>query len=55
MLYKDTFNKKSNQKNVSIIQDSNLLTKIIQYAAPDKIAVYNFALICLSIFVNTGN
>ncbi len=52
MLYKDACNEKSNQKNLGTIQCSNLCTEIIEYTAPDEIAVCNLASINLSKFVD---
>ena len=54
MLYKDAVNKKSNQKNLGTIQSSNLCTEIMEYTAPDEVAVCNLASIALPKFVNTG-
>jgi ribonucleoside-diphosphate reductase alpha subunit len=51
MLFKDSCNRKSNQQNLGTIKSSNLCTEIIQYTAPDEIAVCNLASICLSKFV----
>ena len=51
MLYKDAANRKSNQKNLGVIQCSNLCTEIIEYTAPDEVAVCNLASICLPRFV----
>ncbi|WUR02853.1 ribonucleoside-diphosphate reductase large subunit (RIR1) [Vairimorpha necatrix] len=51
MLYKDTINKMSNQKNIGTIRCSNLCTEIIQYTSPDEVAVCNLASICLPKFV----
>lgn len=51
MLYKDAANKKSNQKNLGVIKSSNLCTEIIEYSAPDEIAVCNLASLSLSKFV----
>ena len=50
--YKDACNKKSNQKNRGTIRSSNLCTEIIEYTAPDEIAVCNLASISLPSFVN---
>ncbi|MBL0237313.1 MAG: ribonucleoside-diphosphate reductase subunit alpha [Saprospiraceae bacterium] len=52
ILYKDAANKKSNQKNLGTIRSSNLCTEIIEYTAPDEVAVCNLASISLSKFVN---
>lgn len=48
MLFKDHCNKKSNQKNLGTIKCSNLCTEIVEYTAPDEIAVCNLASISLS-------
>ncbi|MCU0318351.1 MAG: ribonucleoside-diphosphate reductase subunit alpha [Amoebophilaceae bacterium] len=47
MLYKDAANRKSNQKNLGTIKSSNLCTEIIEYTAPDEVAVCNLASIAL--------
>jgi len=54
MLYKDAANQKSNQKNLGTIKQSNLCTEIIEYTAPDEVAVCNLASIALPKFVNEG-
>ncbi|HZY80993.1 MAG TPA: ribonucleoside-diphosphate reductase subunit alpha [Cyclobacteriaceae bacterium] len=51
ILYKDHANKKSNQKNLGTIKSSNLCTEIIEYTAPDEVAVCNLASIALPKFV----
>ncbi|MEQ9426197.1 MAG: ribonucleoside-diphosphate reductase subunit alpha [Cyclobacteriaceae bacterium] len=51
MLYKDACNKKSNQKNLGTIKSSNLCTEIVEYTAPDEVAVCNLASIALPKFV----
>jgi ribonucleoside-diphosphate reductase alpha chain len=51
MLYKDSANKKSNQQNLGTIKSSNLCTEIMEYTAPDEIAVCNLASIALPKFV----
>jgi len=51
MLYKDACNAKSNQKHLGTIKSSNLCTEIVEYTAPDEIAVCNLASICLPKFV----
>jgi hypothetical protein len=48
MLFKDHCNNKSNQKNLGTIKCSNLCTEIVEYTAPDEIAVCNLASISLS-------
>jgi len=52
MLYKDACNRKSNQKNLGTIRSSNLCCEIIEYSAPDEVAVCNLASIALPKFVN---
>ena len=52
MLYKDSVNTKSNQKNLGTIKSSNLCCEIMEYTSPDEIAVCNLASINLSKFVN---
>ncbi|KAK6347578.1 ribonucleotide-diphosphate reductase subunit rnr1 [Orbilia javanica] len=52
MLYKDACNKKSNQKNLGIIKSSNLCTEIVEYSAPDEVAVCNLASVALPTFVD---
>lgn len=54
MLYKDACNKKSNQKNLGTIRSSNLCTEIIEYCAPDEVAVCNLASLALPTFVDTA-
>mmetsp|Transcript_67022 Transcript_67022/g.178779 ORF Transcript_67022/g.178779 Transcript_67022/m.178779 type:complete len:720 (-) Transcript_67022:183-2342(-) len=51
MLYKDACNQKSNQKNLGTIRCSNLCTEIVEYTAPDEVAVCNLASIALPMFV----
>ncbi len=54
MLYKDAANKKSNQKNLGTIRSSNLCTEIMEYTAPDEVAVCNLASISLPMFIEDG-
>ena len=54
LLYKDAANGKSNQQNLGTIKSSNLCTEIIEYTAPDEIAVCNLASIALPRFVRDG-
>ncbi|MFT4860445.1 MAG: ribonucleoside-diphosphate reductase alpha chain [Algoriphagus sp.] len=54
MLYKDAANSKSNQKNLGTIKSSNLCTEIIEYTAPDEVAVCNLASLALPKFVTRG-
>lgn len=51
MLYKDAANSKSNQKNLGVIKSSNLCTEIIEYTAPDEVAVCNLASLALPKYV----
>ena len=55
MLYKDSCNSKSNQKNLGTIKSSNLCTEIIQYTSKDETAVCNLASISLSMLVRRIN
>lgn len=52
ILYKDAANRKSNQKNLGTIRSSNLCTEIMEYTAPDEVAVCNLASIALPKYVN---
>lgn len=53
MLYKDACNSKSNQKNLGVIKSSNLCTEVVEYTAPDEIAVCNLASIAVNMFVSS--
>lgn len=55
MLYKDACNRKSNQKNLGTIKSSNLCTEIVEYTAPDEVAVCNLASVSLPYFVDQVN
>jgi ribonucleoside-diphosphate reductase alpha chain len=54
MLYKDAANAKSNQQNLGTIKSSNLCTEIIEYTAPDEVAVCNLASLALPKFITEG-
>ena len=54
MLYKDSANRKSNQKNLGTIRSSNLCTEILEYTSPDEVAVCNLASIALPMFIKEG-
>ena len=54
LLYKDAANRKSNQQNLGTIKSSNLCTEIIEYTAPDEVAVCNLASLALPRFVING-
>lgn len=47
VLYKDACNRKSNQQNLGTIHSSNLCTEIVEFTAPDEVAVCNLASIAL--------
>ena len=51
MLYKDSANRKSNQKNLGTIKSSNLCTEIMEYSSPEETAVCNLASIALPTFI----
>ena len=51
MLYKDSINEKSNQKNIGVIKSSNLCAEIVEYSYKDETAVCNLASIALPKFV----
>ena len=51
ILYKDTINRKSNQKNLGTIKSSNLCTEITEYSNENETAVCNLASIALNKFV----
>ncbi len=54
MLYKDAANSKSNQQNLGTIKSSNLCTEIMEYTAPDEVAVCNLASLALPKYVTDG-
>ncbi|UYV79319.1 RRM1 [Cordylochernes scorpioides] len=54
MLYKDSCNRKSNQKNLGTIKCSNLCTEIVEYSSPDEVAVCNLASLSLPRYVKEG-
>ena len=51
LLYKDACNRKSNQQNLGTIKSSNLCTEIVEYTAPDEVAVCNLASLSLPKFI----
>lgn len=51
MLYKDSCNLKSNQKNLGTIKSSNLCCEIMEYSSKDEIAVCNLASVVLPTFL----
>jgi len=54
ILYKDSINRKSNQKHYGIIKSSNLCTEIVQYSDSKETAVCNLASLCLPSYVENG-
>lgn len=54
MLYKDACNRKSNQKNLGTIRSSNLCCEIVEFSAPDEVAVCNLASLALPTFVDSS-
>tara|TARA_Y100000389_G_scaffold192087_1_gene219141 strand:- start:709 stop:3036 length:2328 start_codon:yes stop_codon:yes gene_type:complete len=55
ILFKDSANEKSNQKNIGTIKSSNLCCEIMEYTDPNETAVCNLASIGLPMFVNDGH
>ena len=51
MCYKDSVNKKSNQKNIGTVKSSNLCTEIMEVSTPEETAVCNLASLCLPAFL----
>lgn len=54
MMYKDSCNKKSNQKNVGVIKSSNLCTEIVEYSDENETAVCNLASVSLPSCIVNG-
>jgi len=54
ILYKDSVNNKSNQKNYGMIKSSNLCTEIVEYSDANETAVCNLASLCLPKYINNG-
>ncbi len=52
LLYKDACNAKSNQRHLGTLKGSNLCAEIVEYTAPDEVAVCNLASVALSAFVD---
>jgi ribonucleoside-diphosphate reductase alpha subunit len=55
MCYKDSVNRKSNQKNIGTVKSSNLCTEIMEVSTPDETAVCNLASLCLPSFVRESS
>ncbi len=51
ILYKDSINKKSNQKNVGVIRNSNLCAEILEYSDDKEYAVCTLASVSLPNFI----
>jgi ribonucleoside-diphosphate reductase alpha subunit len=54
MLYKDSCNQKSNQKNIGVIKSSNLCTEILEVSTPDETAVCNLGSLALPKYIKDG-
>lgn len=54
MIYKDSCNRKSNQKNLGTIKSSNLCCEIVEYSSPEETAVCNLASVALPAFIETS-
>ena len=54
IVYKDSCNKKSNQKNLGTIKSSNLCCEIVEYSDANETAVCNLASIALPAFIETS-
>ena len=52
ILFKDAINKKSNQKNVGVIRNSNLCAEILEYSDDKEYAVCTLASVSLPNFIN---
>ena len=52
ILYKDTINKKNNQKNLGTIKSSNLCAEIVQYSDHTEYSVCNLGSISLKKYIN---
>jgi ribonucleoside-diphosphate reductase alpha subunit len=52
LVYKDACNRKSNQKNIGTIKCSNLCSEIVEYTAPDEVAVCTLGSISLPAFAD---
>lgn len=51
ILFKDSINRKSNQKNIGVIRNSNLCSEIVEYSDDKQYAVCNLASMSLVSFV----
>lgn len=55
IVYKDTANKKSNQKHYGVLKAGNNTTEALQFTSSEEIGVCNQASIALNAFVSTDN
>ncbi|KAI5192764.1 ribonucleoside-diphosphate reductase subunit M1 [Nematocida sp. AWRm77] len=51
ILYKDSCNRKSNQKNLGTIKGSNLCAEIVEYTSKEEVAVCNLASLALPTYI----
>ena len=54
ILFKDSCNEKSNQKNLGTIKSSNLCCEIVEYSSPEETAVCNLGSLALPSFIKQG-
>jgi ribonucleoside-diphosphate reductase alpha chain len=54
ILFKDTINKHSNQKNIGTVKSSNLCSEITEVTGPDRYSVCNLASIAVNKFVENN-
>ncbi len=54
MLYKDTCNARTNQRNLGTLKGSNLCAEILEYTSKDEVAVCNLASMSLPSFIRNG-
>lgn len=54
MLYKDTCNTRSNQRNLGTLKGSNLCAEVLEYTSKDEIAVCNLASLALPEYIKNN-
>jgi ribonucleoside-diphosphate reductase alpha chain len=54
ILYKDSINEKSNQKNIGVISSSNLCSEIVEFTSKDETAICTVSTMGLPKFVENG-
>lgn len=54
MLYKDTCNARSNQRNLGTLKGSNLCAEVLEYTSNDEIAVCNLASLALPEYIKNS-